>query len=292
MAVDSINKGYKPAKEPLGKNIKKAWLFVFNANQILIKEGQDGPSIPTCQDVDELMNPEIGNQYFGELDETPCYCLEADDSVHFAAGLVYRDLRSLLGQLDQDIFVLAGRAFQLVNWSRMTKFCGKCGSVTVVQQNELVKKCPDCEALFYPRISPAVIVAIIRDDKILLAHNKSFKNNLYSVLAGFVEPGETFEECINREIMEEVGIQVTNIKYFGSQPWPFPDSLMVGFTAEYESGEISVDGLEIEAAYWYSADNLPSIPATTTIAGRLIQAFRQSVSSGQRDENGRGPFVR
>jgi NAD+ diphosphatase len=184
--------------------------------------------------------------------------------------MVFRDLRSLLGEIEEDVFLLAGRAFQIANWNRMHRFCGKCGTPTEMQSKELAKKCPNCGSIFYPRISPAVIVAIVRGDEILLAHNKNFRQNWYSVIAGFMEPGETFEDCIMREVREEVGIRVTNIKYFDSQPWPFPDSLMIGFTAEHESGEIVVDGEEIEDAAWYRKDNLPQKPTLNSIAGRLI----------------------
>jgi NAD+ diphosphatase len=127
--------------------------------------------------------------------------------------------------------------------------------------------------VFYPRISPAIIVAVTRDDEILLAHNNNFKQNRYSVIAGFVEPGETFEDCVKREVMEEVNVKVKNIKYFSSQPWPFPDSLMIAFTAEYDEGEIRPDGIEIGDAGWYKRDNLPEVPTNTSVAGRLIQWF-------------------
>ena len=125
----------------------------------------------------------------------------------------------------------------------------------------------------FPRLAPAVIVAVTKGDKILLAHSSEWRGKLYSVLAGFVEPGETFEECVEREIMEEVGIKVKNIRYFGSRPWPFPHSLMVGFTAEYESGEITIDQVEITDAQWFTSDNLPLVPGKISIARQLIDWF-------------------
>ena len=127
--------------------------------------------------------------------------------------------------------------------------------------------------LHYPRLSPAIIVAVINDNRILLAHADRFASGLYSVLAGFVEPGEAFEECVKREVKEEVGIMVKNIRYFGSQPWPFPNSLMVGFTADYDSGKISIDGIEIKDAGWFKANDLPRIPGKISIARRLIDWF-------------------
>jgi NAD+ diphosphatase len=135
------------------------------------------------------------------------------------------------------------------------------------------KECLDCGFLNFPRISPAVIVLVERENRVLLARLKRFAEELYSVIAGFVEPGETLEETVQREIEEEVGIRVKNIRYFGSQPWPFPDSLMIGFTAEYESGEIRIDETEITDARWFEPDSLPTIPGKISIARKLIDWF-------------------
>jgi len=271
MADNSIYKRYVPSVVPPTENVAPEWLFVFNSAKILIKNCQEGPKIPTSEELNGLESAIVFKQYLGEIDGYPGYCMEVDDMFTPPEAMLFRDLRSLLGEIEEDIFLLAGRAFQIVNWNRMHKFCGKCGTPTAAQQNELAKKCPGCGSVFFPRISPAVIVAVVRGDEILLAHNKNFRQNWYSVIAGFMEPGETFEDCVIREVMEEVGIRVTNIKYFDSQPWPFPDSLMVGFTAEHESGEIMVDGVEIEDAAWYRRDNLPHKPNVASIAGRLIE---------------------
>jgi len=249
-----------------------AWLFVFCAAKLLIKTEVDTLGIPTAEDLAQVEMVTISERYLGEIDGYACYCREVEEGQTLPEGLLFRDLRSLLGEMDEEIFLVAGRAFQIVNWNRMHRFCGRCGQATETQPHELAKKCTACGAIFYPRISPAVIVAVKREDKILLAHNVNFRPNWYSIIAGFVEPGETFEDCVRRELWEEVRIQVKNIRYFGSQPWPFPDSLMVGFTAEYESGEITVDGVEIEEAGWYRADEMPPHPATTSISGRLIRA--------------------
>lgn len=186
-----------------------------------------------------------------------------------------------------DIFRVAGRAHQIINWVRTHQYCGKCGGPIKNKVTELARECPNCGVNIYPRISPAVIIAIVKGDKILLARNKNFPNSFYSVLAGFVEPGETLEECVQREVKEEVGIEVKNIKYFGSQSWPFPDSLMIAFTAEYANGEIVVDNLELSHADWFSRYNLPAkIPDKKTIAGRLIEWFIQ-----QQGKHGNGSFA-
>ncbi len=160
-----------------------------------------------------------------------------------------------------------------MEWDLSHRFCGRCGAATVLKEGEQARECPACRSLSYPRISPAVIVAVVRGDRILLARAARSPPGLYSVLAGYVEPGETLEECVRREVREETGIEVANLRYFASQPWPFPHSLMIAFTAEHASGEIAVDGVEILDAGWYRADGLPGIPGPMTVARRLIDWF-------------------
>ncbi|MCK4988071.1 MAG: NAD(+) diphosphatase, partial [Desulfobacterales bacterium] len=165
------------------------------------------------------------------------------------------------------------RANQLVDWGRTHQYCGVCGRPTEDKTDERAKICPQCGLVNYPRLSPAIIVAVLKNNQILLARNKRFKLPFYSVLAGFVEPGETLEQCVQREIREEVGLTVKNIRYFGSQPWPFPNSLMIAFIADYADGEITVDGSEIIDAAWFSKDKLPQIPPSISIARQLIDWF-------------------
>ena len=184
----------------------------------------------------------------------------------------FRELRSLYDDLEEDIFLLAGKASQIVNWDRNHQFCGRCSTHTENMTDELAKKCPACGFKSYTRLSPAVITAIIKNGKILMA-KQGYRGDMYGLIAGFVEPGETIEEAVKRETQEEVGLKIKNIKYFGSQPWPFPNSLMIAFTADYESGEIQVDGNEITSARWFTADELPRIPSQMSIAGELIDWF-------------------
>jgi NAD+ diphosphatase len=170
---------------------------------------------------------------------------------------------------------IAGRGNQFLHWHLTHRYCGKCGRETENKTDERAKICPRCQHINYPRLSPAVIVAIVKDDRILLARNRKYKGSFYSVLAGFVEPGESLEQCVRREIKEEVGITVKNVRYFGSQPWPFPDSLMIAFVSDYDAGEIAVDGSEIIEAAWFSKDELPHIPPKISIARQLIDWFAQ-----------------
>lgn len=168
---------------------------------------------------------------------------------------------------------MAGRAAQFVEWERMHRYCGHCGTPTVVKAGEDARECPACGALFFPRIAPAVIVLVRDGSRILLARNHRFPPGRYSTIAGFVEPGETLEEAVSREVAEEVGVSVRNIQYFGSQPWPFPHSLMVGFVAEYAGGEVRLQESEIADARWFGPDFLPDLPPPWTIARRMINWF-------------------
>jgi NAD+ diphosphatase len=160
---------------------------------------------------------------------------------------------------------------QLVEWARTNRFCGRCGASTEDVTGLMAKRCPRCGLEAFPRLSPAVICLVERDDgRALLARGPQFAAGVYSCLAGFVEPGETLEEAVAREVREEVAVEVGEIRYFGSQPWPFPHSLMVGFTARWVSGEIAVDGTEITEARWFAASDLPEVPSSISIARRLI----------------------
>jgi len=175
------------------------------------------------------------------------------------------------------MFSLAGRAIQVVTWDRTHQFCGQCGTPTESLADERAKRCPACGLISYPRLSPAIIIAVVRHtgegQRLLLARNHRFAPGRFSVVAGYVEPGETLEECAGREVCEEVGIQIKDIRYFGSQPWPFPNSLMIGFTAEYAGGEIRLEEKEIAEAGWFAADSLPGMPPKMSIARRLIDWF-------------------
>ena len=211
--------------------------------------------------------------YVGASRGRHCYAADMEDISGTEEDFSFGDLRTIMPNLDEDIFFAASRAIQIINWDKDHRYCGRCGALMKEKEGERVKVCPECGLTNYPRISPAIIVAVTKGKELLLAHNKNFRPGFFSVIAGFVDAGETFEECVKREVLEEVGIKVKNIKYFRSQPWPFPNSLMVGFTAEYESGEITPDGEEIEEAHWYTADKLPTIPSKFTIAGKLINWF-------------------
>jgi NAD+ diphosphatase len=275
MHRESIYKNYIPAVTAKQGPEDYSYWFIFYLDRLLVKVNDEKAEIPFARSLAELNITADKKHFLGTLNGCHCYAAETSSETTESEGMAFMGLRSLYDALEEDIFLLSGKAFQIVNWDRTHQYCGKCGSETYTMEGEgeRAKKCPKCGYASYPVLSPAVITAITKDNKILLAHNGSFKGNRYSLIAGFVEPGETLEECVKREVMEEVGLLIKNIKYFGSQPWPFPDSLMVGFTADYESGEISVDGEEITAAGWYDLNNLPELPTEISIARKIINWY-------------------
>jgi NAD+ diphosphatase len=206
-----------------------------------------------------------------------CFSGLTPEAMALPPGYAARDLRALFEHFDDFEIGVAGRAKQIAHWDRDHQFCGRCGAATEAVRGERARRCPACGQSNYPRIAPAIIVAVTRqaDDgpRILLARNHRFPPGRYSVIAGFVEAGETLEECVRREVGEETGVEVTNIRYFGSQPWPFPNSLMIGFTAEYAGGEITLSDDEIADAQWFAPDALPLVPPKISIARKLIDDF-------------------
>jgi len=211
--------------------------------------------------------------FLGLLDGRWCFAVDVRDEPDVDLGH-FRDLRMLWGALDEVTWTVAGRAAQLVDWQRTHRFCGQCATPTEVARRERARVCPRCGLVAFPRLAPAVITLIERDDgRVLLARNPNFPTPFFSLLAGFVEPGETLEEAVARETFEEVGLAVGDVTYWGSQPWPFPHSLMVGFRARYVSGELVLQADEIAEAGWFAPNELPLVPPTMSIAGRMIEAW-------------------
>ena len=211
----------------------------------------------------------------GQWQGLPCYASEIDCVPDGLAGELM-PLRPLYAIAGAPAFALASRASQLMDWRKNHRYCGRCATPTAAKSGEFVMLCPSCGLLAYPRISPVVMVLISRGNELLLARSPHFKPGVMSALAGFVEAGETLEQCAVREVREEVGVEITNLRYFQSQPWPFPDSLMIAFFADYAGGTITPDPSEIEAAGWFSRDALPLLPDPVSIARRLIDAACRS----------------
>jgi NAD+ diphosphatase len=257
---------------PAGLDEPVYW-FLFRGDRLLVRIAESAAAVPFVARPAELELAVAGSHYLGSLDGRHCFCGDLGESAEPPEGMSFQGLRRLFGLLDESFFWLAGRAVQIVDWERNHRYCGRCGTPTIGKPSERAKECPRCGLTSFPRLSPAIIVAVERDGSLLLAHAHRQPPGFYSVLAGFVEPGETLEQAVMREIKEEVGIDVANIRYFGSQPWPFPNSLMIAFTAEYAGGDIRLDDEEIADAGWYTAADLPPVPPSISIARRLIDDF-------------------
>ena len=216
--------------------------------------------------------------FLGELDGKPCFAKLLDQGAEPPEGSEPVALRQLFGALTDEEFAVAGRALGLTAWDRDHRFCGRCGGNTEPATTERVRTCTRCGFAAYPRLSPAVIMLVERDGKCLLARNARTKMPFYSTLAGFVEVGETLEETVAREVREEAGIEIQDIRYFGSQPWPFTGSLMIGFTARWKSGELHEDPAEIMDAGWFGRDEIPVVPPKLSIARELIDSFVAGVT--------------
>ena len=267
---------FKPSFHPTHRQTDPALWFLFDRDRLLIKTTPDRIRIPDAHDLSALQVIPGDRTYLGELDGQPCFAGVLDPDISLNSQFKLDSLRSLFGRVPEMLIWVAGRANQLLHWNATHRFCGRCGQRMEDKAEERAKRCPSCRHVNYPRLSPAVIVAVIKDKRILLARNGKFRSSFYSVLAGFVEPGETLEECVKREVQEEVGIALKNVRYFGSQPWPFPDSLMIAFVSEYAGGEITVDGSEIIEAAWFAKNELPHIPPKISIARQLIDWFVES----------------
>ena len=259
-----------------------AYWFVFQDDKLLVRPNGETLSLPLVQDVAELGVTPLRRLYLGYLQEAPgrridCYAAEIAADSELPAGMTAEGLRQVYAGLGETLWTLAGRAIQIVAWDRTHQFCGQCGTPSETLPHERAKRCPQCGLIMYPRLSPAIIIAVVRQTedgpRLLLARNHRFPSGRYSVLAGYVEPGETLEDCAQREVLEEVGVRITNVRYVASQPWPFPNSLMIGFTAEYVDGELTPEEAEIAEAHWFAADALPELPPKMTIARRLIEWF-------------------
>jgi NAD+ diphosphatase len=258
----------------------KSYWLIFQGASLLVFDDGEKTDLPLLQQPQVLGLTLLRQHYLGYLEDGArihCIAAEVAGDVAAPAGMVFQGLRGLYGRLSDEHLWLGGRAVQIIEWDRTHVYCGRCGVPNEIQAHERAKKCPQCGLVTYPRISPAIIVRVTRatenGTEILMARGVNYRLGFYSVLAGFVEPGETLETAVRREIKEEVGLEVKNVRYFGSQPWPFPNSLMIAFTAEYASGELVLEEAEIEDAKWCTPETMPSIPPPMSISRALIDDY-------------------
>ena len=269
MEFSSFEPGVDAGAEPADDAV----CFVFRRGELLIAASRSEGALPRYTEIQVVRERIVRANLIGWLDQQPAFAIELDEEAADLQPLEFRPLRGAFGVLDERTWMVAGMAAQVVEWDRSHQFCGRCGSRTEYVTNERGKRCPVCGLVAYPRVSPAVIVLVERGDEALLARGPHLAAGMYALLAGFVEVGESLEDAVRREIREEVGIEVDRIEYFASQSWPFPHSLMLGFTAQYDSGEIEIDHNEIEDARWFSPDDMPRVPPPLSIARKLIERY-------------------
>ena len=270
-AGDAEAGAFAPGVEGPPRAPDTALWFAFRGRELLVAaDGSLAPG-PEPRQLD-IATREV--HYLGRFGELHCYAAELAQEAEAPTGLAFRELRALFRSLDPELHRLAGRAVQIVDWDRTHRFCGACGAATRAVPGERARACPACGLRQYPRLAPAVIVSVERGDEILLGRSRHFPPGIYSVLAGFVEPGESVEEAVAREVREETGIELEGLRYFGSQPWPFPNSLMLGFQARYAGGELAIDETELEDARWFHRNDMPMLfPGSASIAQWLIHDF-------------------
>ena len=272
--------------------------FVFRGDQLLVELGPPDPRpsddprvasrpswarLPLQKNHNWLRSTAVRTLYLGRLAGADCWAAELpEDAPAPAEGHSWQGLRTLFSVLEDSHFALAGRALQLVDWDRTHQFCGRCGTPTEAKRDERARVCPSCKLTAYPRVAPAVMMLVKRGRELLLGRSPHFPPGMYSALAGFVEPGESLEQCVAREVGEEVGVQISNIRYFASQSWPFPHSLMIAFVCDWTRGEVRPQPGEIEAANWFDVLQLPKLPSKISIARRLIDTVSAEMRGEQR----------
>jgi NAD+ diphosphatase len=271
---------YVPLTTPPERLSEPALWFAFRKAEILVLNGAARPLMPCCVNLAEHGLSAQRGQYLGRYDGKHCYAVEIPESQTLPDGWGALGLRDLFGLVETTLAALSGRAYQILEWDRDHQYCSRCGTLTEPRIEERARTCPACGFTSYPPVTPAIMILVTNGRKLLLARKPAFPQGRFSALAGFVEPGETLEDTVVRETREEVGVELKNIRYFGSQPWPFPHSLMVAFTAEYAGGEISPDGVEIEEARWFEPDALPKLPPPISISRRLIDTVAARLASG------------
>lgn len=253
--------------------------FAFSGAKLLVHGDEHAPGVPT---MGELAQARIDGvrHYVGRLHDTDCVAILLPDDAAAPPHYAFAGLRTLFPRLPGPLLAVAARAFQVVEWERTHRYCGRCGSPTRDRDDERAKQCPVCGYVAYPRVSPAMMVLVTRDRELLLARANRFPGAMYSALAGFVEAGESIEDCIHREVREEVGIEVRDLRYFASQSWSFPHSLMIAFTAQYAGGDLAPDASEIADVRWFGIDALPDLPNPLSIARHLIDTTATRLREG------------
>ena len=250
--------------------------FLFHGGRLLLRESD--LALPDAALLEQLGVERARLQPLGMLGERYCETGWFDLEPALPPGYAFVGLRAVMfSEMAEALRALSARAAQVAEWARTHRFCGACGSATMLAAGERCYKCEGCGHMAYPRISPAMMVLIKKDDSVLLAMHLHSPTKRFVPLAGFLEAGESVEEAIHREVFEEVGLRVQNLRYFASQAWPFPHSLMLAFTADYLDGEIRVDATELAEARWFGPDDeWPERVPHISVSSVLVDAHRPS----------------
>ena len=241
--------------------------FIFCQDELLLRKTGENYSIPEGEEPPVELKP-----------WTHIMDVEGDKALRIEQPMTDMPDHEMVGlrksyyKLSQEDYLKAGKCHELLYWDQNTRFCGVCGA-PMRMDTDISKKCTHCGKEVWPQLATAVIVLVHKGDEVLLVRARNFRTEFFGLVAGFVETGETLEEAVHREVMEETGIEITNLRYFGSQPWPYPCGLMVGFNADYVSGEIHLQRSELAKGAWFRKDNLPTIPEKLSIARKLIDAW-------------------
>lgn len=247
-------------------NVNNVYWFIFFNDQLLLQKKGETYTIPYS------INPPVPVKNVLKvslLEDMPACTASVDTPLEETAEYLPMGLRASYDYLDPILHKIAGKAYELIYWDQHSRFCPSCGTKTVMQTT-ISKQCPNCKYEIYPVVSPAILVLIRKGDAILLVHARNFRGSFYGLVAGFLETGETLEECVRREVMEETGLEINNITYFGNQPWPYPSNLMVGFIADYVSGTIRLQDEELSEGAFFTKDNLPELPRKLSLARKMI----------------------
>ena len=247
-------------------NVNNVYWFIFFNNQLLLQKKGETYTIPYS------INPPVPVKNVLEvslLEDMPACTASVDTPLEETAEYLPMGLRASYDYLDPILHKIAGKAYELIYWDQHSRFCPSCGTKTVMQTT-ISKQCPNCKYEIYPVVSPAILVLIRKGDAILLVHARNFRGSFYGLVAGFLETGETLEECVRREVMEETGLEINNITYFGNQPWRYPSNMMVGFIADYVSGTIRLQDEELSEGAFFTKDNLPELPRKLSLARKMI----------------------
>ena len=257
--------------------MKKYW-FVFCKTDIMLKKESEHYTIPLSEEPPVALHP-----WTHVLNVTPMEDCTEVKAVMIDQPITDNPLYEMCGlrpsfyHLSKELYLKAGKCHELLYWDNNTKFCGVCGA-PMKMHTDISKRCTNCGKEVWPQLATAVIVLVHRDDEVLLVHARNFKTDFYGLVAGFVETGETLEEAVHREVEEETGIKIKNIRYFGSQPWPYPCGLMIGFNADYDSGSIQLQRSELSKGAWFTKDNLPTIPEPLSIARMILDDWINKTS--------------